>query len=542
MEIHTPADGLRHWAATKPEHIFLRQADASRWIETSWQQAQQQVAQFAGYLKRYPKNSKIAILSNNCSDWFLADLAIMAAGHISIPIYPSASLKTICQILNHSETQLILVGKLSQETDLTQLPQRIDQLAIHKPQVSLDFWQQVSQSSESLNSFYQPTSKDIATIVYTSGTTGVPKGVVISYRAIEQAVKIIKQTIDLNEKDRFFSYLPLAHIMERMAIEITSVVNGSHVSFMDDLAHFSSNLQETRPSVFVAVPRIWVKLKQGIEKKLGGQWLFSKLIKIPLLGQWLKKTTVKKLGLDQVRFAVTGAAAISTDILNWWEELGVTIYEAYGLSETLGLANINRPTDRKTGSVGKVLEECQTMIAANGEILLKSACHMDGYYKEEELTSMAVQDGWFRTGDLGSIDEEGYLTIKGRVKEIFKTSKGKYISPVPIEQILEKEFQVDQACVFGSDLPQPIAVIVISDEVTSDRSFIKQCEDKLERINSQLEKHERLKSLLISSQEWTTDNEMMTPTLKIRRQPIEDYFLPKYHQHKGKRKIILLDA
>jgi len=528
MEIQSPARLLKHWASVKPDQCFLNQAKGEQWIATSWRQAYQQVAQLATFLQKYPAKSTIAIFSNNCADWFLVDLAIMAAGHISVPIYPSASIKTIHQILSHSEAQLIFIGQLNSDFEFEQIPDKLDKIAIDQPIEGILFWKDSLKDCRPLQEFYQPKVKDIATIVYTSGTTGMPKGVVITYRAISSAMQIIQQTINLNESDRFFSYLPLAHIMERIAIEVTSVVFGSHVSFVDDLAHFAINLEQSRPSVFVAVPRIWVKLKQQIESRLGGQWLFEQLTGLPILGDWLKGYLVKKLGLDNLRYAITGAAAISPDIIHWWERLGVVIYEAYGMSETLGVSNVNRPDARKIGTVGQVFESCQTMIAANGEILLKASCHMDGYYKEAELSAMAIQDGWLRTGDLGEIDEQGYLSIKGRVKEIFKTSKGKYISPVPIEQQLEKIFSVDQVCVFGSDLPQPIAVIVVTQTINSDRSFAKSCQSKLELINQSLEKHEKLAALLVTREEWTTQNEMMTPTLKIRRQAIEERYLAAY--------------
>ncbi|MDQ7050095.1 MAG: AMP-binding protein [Enterobacterales bacterium] len=528
MEILSPASYVKHWASVKPEQCFLNQAKGEHWTATSWRDAYQQVAQLASFLQKYPAKSKIAIFSNNCSDWFLTDLAIMAAGHISVPIYPSASVKTINQILTHSETQLIFIGKLSSDFDLTQIASELDKIAIDKPIDGLCFWKESIKQCPPLQAFYQPSVKDTATIVYTSGTTGVPKGVVISYRAISSAVNSIQKTIEIDQSDRYFSYLPLAHIMERMAIELTSVVYGCQVSFVDDLPHFAINLKQTRPSMFVAVPRIWVKLKQKIEAGFGGEWLFEKLTNLPIFGSWLRRYLVKKLGFDNLRYAITGAAAISTDTIHWWERLGVIIYEAYGMSETLGISNVNRPGARKIGTVGQVFESCQTMIAANGEILLKASCHMEGYYKEAELSAMAVQDGWLRTGDLGEIDAQGYLSIKGRVKEIFKTSKGKYISPVPIEQQLENLFAVDQCCVFGSDLPQPIAVIVVDKTQLPNKKQLNEYQAKLQQINQGLEKHEKLSALLISSEEWTTENEMMTPTLKIRRQPIEDQYLPLY--------------
>jgi len=529
-KIFSPANFVKHWAQKKPNDCFMRQPIDGKYQESTWLEAFDAISKLATYLQKYPKNSKVGIYSNNCSDWFLADMAIMAAGHISIPIYPTASDKTIGQILDHSETALVFVGKLVTEVNYEIFGTEVELISIHQKREAIPFWLDLTESLAPIEAFYHPTPKDIATIVYTSGTTGMPKGVVISYRAISSGIECVQAITDISSEDTFFSYLPLAHIMERIAVEIISIVYGCKVSFVEDLSTFSANLSNTKPSIFIAVPRIWVKLKQGIETKFGGAERLQKLISLPFIGKFLSRTIIKKLGLANSRLCITGAAAISTETIEWYEELGLKLCEGYGLSETLGISNINLPNARKVGTVGKAVKNCEVMLAENGEILLRSPTLMDGYYKEPELSAMAIQDGWFRTGDLGAIDQDGYLSIKGRVKEIFKTSKGKYISPVPIEQQLELIFSVEQACVFGSQLSQPVAVIVPTEEVLPmDReAFILDCEAKIAALNKTLEKHEQLDGLLISASEWTTGNEMMTPTLKIRRQQIEEHYQPIY--------------
>ena len=525
-KVYSPANYIKHWAQRKPDACFLRQPINNKWQETSWSEAYDKVAKLATYLKKYPKDTKIGLYANNCSDWFLVDMAILAAGMISVPIYPSASDKTISQILNHSETQLVFVGNLADYSHVATIEKNADVIAIHSKQDGYPFWLELIDELEPLRDFFQPNKKDIATIVYTSGTTGMPKGVVMSYRAISGGLECIENTIEVDGDDTFLSYLPLAHILERIAVEILSIVYGCQVSFVENLSTFSKNLVNTEPTIFIAVPRIWVKIKQGIEKKFGGAKRFKKLTNLPLIGGFIARRVIKKLGLANTKYNLTGAAAISVDTIEWYDQLGLPLMEGYGLSETLGLSNLNIPKHRRVGTVGKVMNGCELLVAENGEILLRSPCLMDGYYKESELTAAAIQDGWFRTGDLGQVDESGYLSIKGRVKEIFKTSKGKYISPVPIEQSLENIFSVEQTCVFGSQLSQPIAVIVCSDyeNKKADESFVADCKEKLEQLNATLEKHEQLDALLVSSNEWTTKNEMMTPTLKIRRQQVEDHY------------------
>lgn len=524
-KVYSPANFVKHWATEKPLACFLKQPKGRVWQQTSWADAYDQIARLANYLTKFPAKTRIGIYSSNCKDWFIVDMAIMAAGHISVPIYPSANETTIRQILTHSETKLVFIGIIPQPADLSVFSEQ-EILSIHQPINELQDWSDVSKNCPPLESFFQPNDKDIATIVYTSGTTGMPKGVVISYRALSGGLDCVKSSIKITSEDSFFSYLPLAHILERIAIEITSIVYGCQVSFVENLATFPKNLSETKPSVFIGVPRIWVKLMQGIETKFGGSARFIRLTNLPFIGSYLKTKIIKKMGLANTRLCITGAAAISKDTLNWYDSLGLTLCEGYGLSETMGISNLNIPEARKVGTVGQVMNGCEMMLAENGEILLRSPCLMDGYYKEDELTAVAIQDGWFRTGDLGSVDEEGFLSIKGRVKEIFKTSKGKYISPVPIEQKLEKLFNTDLACVFGSQLSQPVAVIVTASftNSTEQQVFLQESKKKLNLINESLEKHEKLDGLLITFSEWTTSNGMMTPTLKIRRQPIEDYF------------------
>ncbi len=541
-KVFSPANYIKHWAHEKPNACFLKQPIGSRWQSTSWAEAYDKIARLANFLKKYPKNSKIGIYSNNCRDWFLADMAIFAAGLVSVPIYPSASAKTISQIISHSETCLVFIGCLSDPSNIGGIAKQADVIAIHEKRDAMPFWLDLIKQQKPLQEFFQPDDKDIATIVYTSGTTGIPKGVVVAYRTLSGGIECIKNTLKITSDDTFFSYLPLAHIMERIAVEILSIVYGCQVSFVGDRTTFSKNLADTQPSIFIAVPRIWVKLKQGIEARLGGEARFKKLINLPFVGRFIARFLLKKLGFSKIRYCLTGAAAISTDILNWWQEFGLVICEGYGLSETLGISNLNLPTQRSIGSVGKLVNGCEMLVAENGEILLRSPCLMDGYYKEPELSAVAIQDGWFRTGDLGYVDEAGFLSIKGRIKEIFKTSKGKYISPVPIELKLGSLFSVDQVCVFGSQLSQPIAVIVDIKmaEQSDNKDFIIQCMVKMEQLNASLEKHEQLDALLISSTKWTTCNDKMTPTLKIRRQQVEDFYLPLFMNNKSEFKVMFV--
>jgi long-chain acyl-CoA synthetase len=363
----------------------------------------------------------------------------------------------------------------------------------------------------------------------------------LSYRAIGSALATAEQVFHIDHSDRFFSYLPLAHVAERMAVEMASIYFGATVSFVRSLDHFAENLRSVEPTVFFAVPRIWLKLRHGIESRMGGRTATKLLLHTPILGKWLKQKIRSLLGFSQTRLALSAAASLPKETLDWFDSLGIEICEAYGLSETAGFSHINLPGRRRPGSVGKPFPNAQCIIADNGEILLNNPSLMEGYYKMPELSAQAIQDGWFRTGDLGKEDKDGYLYITGRVKDLFKTSKGKYISPSPIENRLVTALNIEHICVFGANLPQPIAVAVVLKEWTPafKKQFEAQAVQVLQQLNEQLEKHERIDRLFLVNEDWTTDNGLLTPTLKIRRQQIEERYQSLPLHYRSSRKFVI---
>ena len=367
----------------------------------------------------------------------MADLAIQMAGHVSIPIYPTASADTVAKILEHSESKAVFVGKMFEPERAPELiPEGYDCLGIYHRYPMWPSWQQMVHDQSPLKSPVARQPDDLLSIIYTSGTTGDPKGVMVSYRAVQAAMQLVRSIIVITQEDRFVSYLPLAHVAERMAVECGSLYNGAQVSFIRSLDTFTEDVKNARPTIFFGVPRIWTKIKSTIEQKLGGPRVLGALLKTPLLGGWLKKALVKKLGFQEVRYALCAAAAVNKDVLEWFGQLGLKLNEAYGMSETCGLSHMTKQEDSCTGSVGRVIEGCECTLSATGEVLLRNPAMMDGYYKQPELTAKTIDaDGWLHTGDLGVIDADGFLSITGRVKDIFKSSKGKYIAPLPIEQV-----------------------------------------------------------------------------------------------------------
>lgn len=529
-ELKSPVSMLRHWAEKNPHRIFLNQPTADGMMTFTWSEVYQQVSRVAQYLKQYPKGSHIAILSLNCAHWIMSDLAIQMAGHVSIPIYPTASSNTIEKILQHAEAKLLFVGKLlDAENTLKQLPGHIDKMSFYQQHPSMPYWQDIIRQQHPMTKPVTVTGDDLISIIYTSGTTGEPKGVMIPYRAVNAALALIKHIIVIKPDDRFVSYLPMAHVAERMAIAFASIFFGAQVFFIHSLDTFTEDVNNAKPTIFFGVPRIWTKIKQTVEYKLGGSRLFNTLLSIPILNRLLAKMLLKQLGFSEVRYALCAAAAVDTDVLIWYKKLGLKVNEAYGLSETCGLSHMVKQEQDCLGRVGQVIPGCECILSADGEILLRNPALMSGYYKQPELTAEVIDDaGWFHTGDLGDIDEAGYLAIIGRNKDIFKTAKGQYIAPAPIELMCQTLLEVDQLILMGSGQRQPFLLMSIaeSEKHNNPKNCQEFCEQKLSTINQQLEPHQRLSHIFICDDPWTVASGFLTPTLKIKRAPLEQHYLP----------------
>lgn len=536
QQLRTPLAMLYHWEQTTPDKIFMRQPFQGKWNDFTWKQAGEEIRRLAAALQSYnlPPKSKVGLVSKNCAHWIMADLAIMMAGYESVPIYPNVGADTLNYVLEHSEAKILLVGKLDDWNFMKAgVPDGVQCISFpwYGPkQDDFHYWEDLTKKHAPLSGTPDRDLQDVMTIIYTSGTTGNPKGVVHTYHNFAYAVKVGKDYFGLKDgEDRLFSYLPLSHIAERMLIEMAGLYVNAEIWFAESLDLFVQNLAEAQPTIFLAVPRIWTKFQMGILAKLPQNKL-NILLSIPVVSSLIKNKVKKGLGLANCKHYITGAAPIPATLVNWWAKLGVTIEEVYGMTENCAISHCNKPPQYKVGTQGKPFPGTDVRFSEVGEILVKVPCNMVGYYKEPELTAEALKDGWLHTGDKGVVDADGFLNITGRVKEIFKTDKGKYVAPAPIEMKLSRNQYIEQIIVVGAFMPQPMALVVLSaDAKTKDASEINgSLSETLTIVNEKLEKHERLKKIVVVKEDWTVENGLLTPSLKIKRGPIENKYQPSY--------------
>ena len=539
MAYLSPLEMLYKWEQEKPNETYLSQPINGIWHHWTWKDFGIEVRKMATYLKSLdlPKESKIALLSKNCAHWMMADMAIMMSGHISVPLYPNLNSETLGKILHHSGSRLLFVGKLDNYVDMQPgVPSDID--CISFPFYAEDYprWDELTKDIIPFSDNIIRGEEELATIIYTSGTTGDPKGVMHKFYNFSFATTNAVNILPL-EEESFFSYLPLCHIAERLLVQMGSLYSGGRVSFAESLETFSNNLVEVSPTVFLGVPRIWTKFQQGILTKLSQKRL-NILLSIPLISYLIKKKIKKGLGLDRARNVFTGAAPTPIALINWFSRLGINIQEAYAMTENTCYSHVSFRDNIKIGSVGQALPFCDVKLSKDKEILIKHDALMDGYYKMKEETNKTIINGWLHTGDEGAIDANGFLTITGRVKDLFKTSKGKYVAPSPIEMRISADKNIEQVCVVGTGLPQPIAIVVLSDrgKDKSSESLLLSLNKNLVLVNQKLDGHEKIHNFVVVREEWTVENKLLTPTMKIKRNAVEKLYNSNYRDwYEGER-------
>lgn len=523
------------------------------------------------------KNDKVAIISNNRPEWNMLDMAIMQVGAITVPIYPTISKEDYRYIINDCGVKLIILEGAS-------ILQKIESIKDETPELKyiytffnkepyphfndlVELGRQNQHPDELKEREDSIDEKECATIIYTSGTTGTPKGVMLSHSNIMNQIHNLKQTPSPWSK-KAFSFLPICHAYERMLVFLYQYL-GMSVYYAESLATIATDLKEVHPTMMSAVPRllekIYIKVKQtgksnkGIKRMIflwalnlaerykidpcNRTWIYNQKLKIAdaLVYKKIRHT----LGADNFDIVVSGAASIQPNIASFFSAIKMPIYEGYGMTECSPVIAVscNEPHGREIGSVGFALPGVEVKIAENKEIICRGHNVMMGYYNKPELTKEIIdEDGWLHTGDLGEINEYGQVRITGRLKNLFKTSLGKYINPDVIEAKFSESGFIENIVVLGENEKYAGALIVPDfsflktwcekheikytnpQEMIKDKNVLNRFAEEIKKINQNFGDTEKIKCYELIADEWSVNNGILTPTLKVKRSVVKERY------------------
>jgi long-chain acyl-CoA synthetase len=577
--------------------VALRRKRFGIWEEITWGEYERQVRALASALIACGVRDRepVGLISENRVEWLISDLGILSAGAVTCAMYTTSSTEQIAYIVKHSETRVVIVENEEQLDKILAVKQEhsLERVIVmdkeglrHFKDDRVVFWEDFIAEGqrymkERLNIVDEPWMRigpdDLAILVYTSGTTGPPKGVMLTHGNIDWACRCLQSILEVREDDEYLSFLPLCHIAERTITVFNQVLNGSIVNFAENLDTVSQNLAEVRPHVLFAVPRIWEKLYNAVEIKMrDATWTKRQAYAWALaIGHVVKEARVgavaagadpdsaispalkfqhaladrtvllplrKKLGLDRIRFALSGAAPISPEITGYFQALGVPLVEGYGMTESTALITVSMAGFQPAGSVGKAPPDLVLKIADDGEVLVQSPGVMMGYYKEEAATSEALEGGWLHTGDVGELDADGRLRITDRKKDLIITAGGKNIAPQYIESKLRLSPYIHDAVVIG-DRRKYVSALIILDEdnlvewaqknrfqfgayadLAKSTEVDKLISDQIHAVNETLTHVEAIKRFRVLERPLNRDEGELTPTLKVRRRIVEEKY------------------
>jgi len=570
MEIRTLADiFFASVARDKNRHVMVKRG--SEWLVLSSRQLYGYVAAMSRTFKSWGinKGDRVAILSENRPEWMIVDFACVTSGIVDVPIYATLTAEQTLYVLQNSGARVVCV---STEEQLKKVQSILSQTKIEKVVVMDDLaeinvvpmWGLLNQASTEHDTEFEQRAhaiqpSDLATLIYTSGTTGTSKGVMLTHSNLTTNAVMASKAAEWRDDDIYLSFLPLSHVTARH-LDYVCYMNAVLIAYCPVFDQLPMMFQEARPTIIVAVPRVYEKIRQEVERR-AARGLKRKILQWALrvgeghkkeIADGIKPTSAMWRLADRLVYArirqgfggnsrvyFSGGAPLGYDIAEWFICMGIPIFEGYGLTETSPVISVNRKGDIKIGSVGKIYKELEVKIAEDGEILVKGPTVFQGYWNMPEETRAAFTDGWFKTGDIGQIDNEGFLSVTDRKKDLIKTSGGKFIAPQPIENALKANVLIAQAAIIGDR--RKYASVIISphfplledwarvqnlnfknrEELVADTKVRNLYRGIVEELNKKLAQFETIKKIVIVPDEFTVAGGEITPTLKLKRRVIE---------------------
>jgi long-chain acyl-CoA synthetase len=519
---------LDHWCEECPDKVWLRDRSGDEYTEWSWTQAREEIHAIGAWLeKRLDGNgNNIGILSRNRAHWILADLGALSAGNVTIPMFTTLAQDTARYVMEFTDMKLLFVGECENWAAVSQvLPEGIQLVCL--PGVEIE--QEHLKLEDIISEFrgqspaYKASADDLITIVFTSGTTGVPKGVMQTHESFILPIDRFCKAFAVREHGRYLSYLPLSHIAERHLVEGSSLMMCGVVDFNESMLTLLRDLSTTRPHFMFGPPRVWEQLQQVLIGHFGGQEKLDEALAADKEG--VGQQVRQMLGLDEADYLLTAAAPTPPALIHWFEQFGLVLMEGFGQTEAMGLI-ANSHSARKIGSIGRPVDGVDIRISEEGELQIRASGCAPGYYNNPDKTAETFVEDWVYTGDKARVDEDGFIFLTGRVKDYFKTMQGKFVAPPPIEGEFSDNPHTEQQCLLGRGYSKTVMVCVLSALAQQrERDLVEQeLRHQVARVNDTVEKHARIGALIVSTEPWGIENGMLTPTLKIRREQIEQAF------------------
>lgn len=571
--------------SASPRDVFYFRSD-EKWEGISWGRFDEDVHSFATAMLSLglKKGGTVAILMGNVPEWPISDIGTIAAGGVGVGLYPTSSAEQCQFIINHSDAEFVLVDTKAQLEKVLAIRSKLpavkqvvvvdesaanaaDEVISYRTLIERGRAERSKHAALLRERAETATGDDIAIMVYTSGTTGRPKGALLSHRYIINSVESLRQTIPIFDTDVSFSYLPYCHVAERISGLYNRLYAGASAYFVDDLSRLGQYMQEVKPTVFASLPRFFEKIHARVVADLEAapdeeRQRFNRALEIgrtiSRLGQARKAVSeelrkqyeaaapvlekVKDYFGGHIRLATSGGAPLPLEVAEFFDAVSLPILQAYGLTENICVA-FNRPDNHKFGSVGPPMPGCEVQISTDGEILVRSQMMFSGYYRAPEETDAMFRDGWLLTGDIGELDNDGFLRITGRKKELIVTSTGKKIAPSLIENMLKENHLISQAMVYGEGRSYLVALITLNAveageyarkhgltdsatvlDLAGSETMRSAIQRQIDEVNVRVSSTESIKKFAILDRDFEIEKDELTPTGKLKREIVAERY------------------